>query len=224
MRAVRGRCLLSLITAVLIPVGFVLPAQATQTAVKNFSSCDRLWNEYPNGVAGSKKAANTAVRNGFARPRVSASLYRTNSGRLDRDKDGVMCEQGGATRANDSAEIQFLWGFLRAKEVDAPKPGACRDVSLVFDVRNDQVLPLAIDIQLADDFANEYAFRRVMADTLKRGVNSGNALRICGNEWIGPHLTSDAIFSGVRSGDYYLVATELSLAGTSQRNTQIFFR
>lgn len=70
-----------------------VPASATTPSITQFSSCESLLVEYPNGVAKSKKAANEAVRNGQARPKVSKSLYKKNGARLDRDKDGVMCEQ-----------------------------------------------------------------------------------------------------------------------------------
>ena len=82
-----------LAVSLLATSALALPVQATQSTAANFSSCDRLLSQYPDGVAQSKAAANKAVRNGFAKPDVSASLYRTNASRLDRDRDGVMCEQ-----------------------------------------------------------------------------------------------------------------------------------
>ena len=85
-----------------VSVAVATPVHASQGTAKQFTSCDRLLSEYPNGVARNKKAANVAVRDGFARPKVSAALYKTNSGRLDRDKDGVMCEQSSKT-ASDAA-------------------------------------------------------------------------------------------------------------------------
>lgn len=88
------------LVAVLVLGGLSAPAQATQAVAKKFTSCDRLLVEYPNGVARNKQAANRAVRNGFARPRVSASLYKTNSKRLDRNRNGVLCQQ----RASDRRE------------------------------------------------------------------------------------------------------------------------
>jgi len=75
--------------------GFATPAQAVQSSTKSYSNCDQLLKKYPNGVAKSKSAAAKAVKSGNARPKISASLYKTNGKRLDRDKDGVMCEQVG---------------------------------------------------------------------------------------------------------------------------------
>ena len=99
--------LVGVLVALVMPLGFVGSAQAAQGAAKQFTSCDRLLSEYPNGVARSKKAANAAVRDGFARPKVSAAVYKTNSGRLDRDKDGVMCEQGGTSRGSQGSGSDF---------------------------------------------------------------------------------------------------------------------
>lgn len=72
---------------------WVTPSHAAQPNSTRYASCADLLAKYPNGVAQSKAKARAAVREGFARPQVSSSLYKTNNGRLDRDRDGVMCEQ-----------------------------------------------------------------------------------------------------------------------------------
>lgn len=64
---------------------------ASAVTVK-YTSCANLLKKYPNGVAKNKAAANRAVKEGFAKPKVSSKIYKVNSSRLDRDKDGVMCE------------------------------------------------------------------------------------------------------------------------------------
>ena len=69
---------------------------ATSAPTKYFSSCDKLLKKYPNGVAKNAKAAKRAARQGFYRPATSRKAkrdYRANSSRLDRDRDGVACEQ-----------------------------------------------------------------------------------------------------------------------------------
>jgi hypothetical protein len=81
------------VVSLLIVAGISAPAQATQGVAKKYSSCADLLEKYPNGVAKNKKARNEAVKGGFAKPKVSKSLYKTNGSRLDRDKDGVMCKQ-----------------------------------------------------------------------------------------------------------------------------------
>jgi hypothetical protein len=77
----------------MVMAGLASPAQATQAVAKEYSSCADLLVEYPNGVAKDKKARKQAVKGDFAKPKVSKSLYGENGARLDRDKDGVMCEQ-----------------------------------------------------------------------------------------------------------------------------------
>jgi hypothetical protein len=65
----------------------VLPTTADAAVFKN---CTALNARYPNGVAKSRAAA----RKQAVMPRVSASIYRSHS-RLDRDKDGTVCEASG---------------------------------------------------------------------------------------------------------------------------------
>ena len=89
---VRGVAAVALSVSVLGGV-FVVPVAAVNLSAVKFANCAALLEGYPNGVAKSRKARNAAVREGFARPKVSKSLYKTNGARLDRDKDGVMCEQ-----------------------------------------------------------------------------------------------------------------------------------
>ena len=85
--------LVILVAALLFVSGISAPAQATQGAAKKYTSCADLLEKYPNGVAKNKKARKQAVKNGFAKPRVSKRVYKKNGSRLDRDNDGVMCEQ-----------------------------------------------------------------------------------------------------------------------------------
>ena len=77
-------------------VGTTSAAPVTAAPAKYFSSCDKLMKKYPNGVARNAKAAKRAVRQGFYRPATSRKAtrdYRVNASRLDRDRDGVACEQ-----------------------------------------------------------------------------------------------------------------------------------
>ena len=60
---------------------WVAPAAAT-----SFQNCDALKIVYPNGVAKDQRSA--ADYGSF----VSADLYAVNGLKLDRDKDGIMCE------------------------------------------------------------------------------------------------------------------------------------
>jgi len=92
----RGKVVKKIVLAIAILgllAGLASPTHAVQNRVKSYSNCDQLLKKYPNGVADSKRAAAKAVKSGNVRPKVSASLYKSNSKRLDTDKDGVMCEQ-----------------------------------------------------------------------------------------------------------------------------------
>ena len=93
--------LVIVVAALLFVSGISAPAQATQGVAKKYASCADLLEKYPNGVAKNKKARKKAVKGGFAKPNVSKSLYKKNGSRLDRDKDGVMCEQEGKVVAPD---------------------------------------------------------------------------------------------------------------------------
>ena len=88
------------IIGLFIFAGISAPAQATQGVAKKYSSCADLLEKYPNGVAKNKKARNKAAKGGFAKPKVSKSLYKKNNRSLDRDKDGVMCEQTGTSSSS----------------------------------------------------------------------------------------------------------------------------
>jgi hypothetical protein len=76
---------------VLVVGAFVLPG--SPASAKSYDNCDDLLRDYPKGVARDAKAARKAVASGHQRPRVNKSVYETHQGGLDRDKDGVACEQ-----------------------------------------------------------------------------------------------------------------------------------
>ena len=60
---------------------------AAATGAERFDDCASLLKKFPNGVARSRlTAAGTGAH-------IDAAIYAKNSSRLDRDKDGVMCEQ-----------------------------------------------------------------------------------------------------------------------------------
>ena len=75
-----------------IAAAAVLAPPAT-AAAKKYSSCDKLLAVYPAGVARDPAAADAAQAAGMNRPTVNRGIYKTNAGRLDRDRDGVACEQ-----------------------------------------------------------------------------------------------------------------------------------
>ena len=84
------------VAAVLMAGAAAVPVSAQAAGGKYYSSCDALTAKYPNGVAKSKKVAKRAVRQGFAKPaagKKARKVYWANDSDLDRDKDGIACEQ-----------------------------------------------------------------------------------------------------------------------------------
>ena len=79
--------------ALTIPLfSLAVPAEA---AAPYFSSCDKLTQKWPNGVAKGPAAAAKAVRDGYSRPattKLATQVYWGNYTRLDRDRDGTACE------------------------------------------------------------------------------------------------------------------------------------
>ena len=88
--------LASMAATAVASAGLLVVASPAEAAGRYFSSCDNLTRVYPSGVARSKKAANRQYRRGFERPAAgkrARAVYRENSSRLDRDRDGTACEQ-----------------------------------------------------------------------------------------------------------------------------------
>lgn len=71
-------------------MGSVPPAQAASADV--FRNCSLLTTKYPNGVAKDAKSQAAAVDQGQKKASVNKKVYDLNYKRLDRDKDGVVCE------------------------------------------------------------------------------------------------------------------------------------
>jgi hypothetical protein len=65
----------------------------TRHCFTRYTSCDKLLVVYPSGVARDPAAADAAQAAGMNRPTVNRGTYKANAGRLDRDRDGVACEQ-----------------------------------------------------------------------------------------------------------------------------------
>jgi hypothetical protein len=83
------RALIVSVVAVLA-VGLAVPAGA---AVPKFGSCAKLLAKYPTGVARDDSVAAAIAAAGMQRPSVNRKVYEANRRNLDRDGDGVACEQ-----------------------------------------------------------------------------------------------------------------------------------
>jgi hypothetical protein len=71
----------------------IFPMSESQTGTAKFPSCEAFLKRYSAGVAKDAKTARQAVTLGMRRPAVNKGVYEANKGRLDRDQDGVACEQ-----------------------------------------------------------------------------------------------------------------------------------
>jgi hypothetical protein len=87
------------VTAILATLGLAaaMPnlsiVPGAKLGAQRYDKCADLLKIYPTGIAKSRMAAaGTAAV-------VDAELYRVNGPRLDRDKDGIMCEQGASKAA-----------------------------------------------------------------------------------------------------------------------------
>jgi hypothetical protein len=92
------------------------PAHSAQMTAKKFSSCADMLKKYPNGVAKDKKARNKAIKGGFAKPKVSKTVYKKNRDRLDKNNDGTICGQKKAEPLTKAEPFSF------AKNIDASLP------------------------------------------------------------------------------------------------------
>jgi len=203
----------ALSVSLLVMAGLAAPAQATQPSAKKFSSCAKLLDKYPNGVARNKKARNRIVKQGFERPKVSKALYKRNGARLDRDGDGVMCEQ--EKKSLQPVELKFDWGFARVNQVDAPSPGQCVDVPVQFDIRNSSNLPIGLRLYIEDDFDNPIGYFP-MTEDLPDGVNSNYKFVLCGQDWTTPPFIANGIGQDLKAatpGTYNFVVQEFSFGG-----------
>ena len=104
------------IVSIFILAGFAGPAQSSQVTAKKYSSCADMLKKYPNGVAKNKKVQNKALKSGLLKPKVSKGLYKKNSKRLDKNDDGIICEQKKAELPTEAEPFSF------AKNIDASLP------------------------------------------------------------------------------------------------------
>ena len=92
------------------------PAHSAQVTAKKYSSCADMLKKYPNGVAKNKKVQNKALKSGLLKPKVSKGLYKKNSKRLDKNDDGIICEQKKAELPTEAEPFSF------AKNIDTSLP------------------------------------------------------------------------------------------------------
>ncbi len=114
--------------SIFILAGIAGPAQSSQVAAKTYVSCADVLKKYPNGVAINTKARNKAIKGGFTRPKVSKGLYKKNSKRLDKNNNGIICEQKKVVNFTDGyfSLSRNSWGDDWSPDVG---PSNCQDRS-----------------------------------------------------------------------------------------------
>ena len=113
--------------SIFILAGIAGPAQSSQVAAKTYVSCADVLKKYPNGVAINTKAGNKAIKGGFTRPEVSNGLYKKNSKRLDKNNNGIICEQKKVVNFTDGYfGRSHAWGDDWSPDVG---PSNCQDRS-----------------------------------------------------------------------------------------------
>ena len=105
--------------SIFILAGIAGPAQSSQVAAKTYVSCADVLKKYPNGVAINTKAGNKAIKGGFTRPKVSKGLYKKNSKRLDKNNNGIICEQKNVLEitANPHSDVLGMKFFTKYVDV-----------------------------------------------------------------------------------------------------------
>ena len=84
------------IIAITICLGLLTAFPSTSNAAaKKFKNCTALNKEFPGGVAEKTTSVNKnkagVLQESKNTPKVSSKIYKENKG-LDRDKDGIACE------------------------------------------------------------------------------------------------------------------------------------
>jgi len=148
-----------MLVSVIILAGISAPAQASQGVAKKYSSCAKLLGKYPNGVAKSKKARKRAVKGGFAKPKVSKAVYKRNGSRLDKDKNGVLCEQESKSLCAVKEQ-----GFTPLSDLRGSGPGVSVGV-----VAENQKSVDAVQVELK---VNAYGVSGELLDTQEFGLQN----------------------------------------------------
>ena len=149
--------LVALLALLFAPIG--VPASSAQPApTATFSSCAKLILKYPSGISSSTVTARTATSKGYAKPRVNASVYKTNKSRLDPKGYGYMCASKKIPNLG-AVSVKTPWGYLKAKQVYEPAAKKCVVVKAQLDIRNMKIVPwLGVIVTISDEFENVIAY------------------------------------------------------------------
>jgi hypothetical protein len=72
-------------------VAAIFTSGSTPASAATFKNCAALTKVYPGGVAKSKSAVNVGGETTKI-PKVNLKVYNSVAKKLDRDKDGIACE------------------------------------------------------------------------------------------------------------------------------------
>jgi hypothetical protein len=78
--------------ALSIPLALSVPVAAQAKAVHVYKNCTDVHKTYKGGIARTGAKDKRASGHAKYKPHVSTALYNANK-KMDRDKDGIACEQ-----------------------------------------------------------------------------------------------------------------------------------
>ena len=164
------RMIILAVSALLI-VGAAGPS-AGSTA--KFSSCRALLKVYPQGVAKDAAAARAVVRDGYAKPRVLATVYQANRVKLDLDGDGILCPvEPKASPAATAQPPQTPANF----SVKAAFGGSATSVTFVWQMPQGVVPTPTFDLYLNGAFRQAMTATPVAANSCPDQLTSNAGLR-----------------------------------------------
>jgi len=90
---------------------------------KSYSSCKVLWKKFPWGVAQDKLAVRMAMEDGLARPDVNKKVYKANQRKLDKDRNGVVCDRVTRQQAEEFIGSLFEKALCEKARVEGSQLG-----------------------------------------------------------------------------------------------------
>ena len=147
------------------------PLSTSAHAATKYSSCAKMQEKYPTGVAKSAGASSAVTALGGMKPKVSAAVYAANKS-LDRDKDGAVCE-----KQPQAVEFKTDFGIVTTQSVAPPTPGQCVNVPISLDVRNmTPVTAFGMTVEMVSEYGSVIGYEEFSGrDSTQPGLVLGPA-------------------------------------------------